>query len=127
MIGIGGAILLGEKWHILDPSAAVVVSFFIIKVAFEISSGSIKELTEESLADTVEEEILEIASSISGVTHPHNLRTRRIGSYIAVDMHIRVAPDMHVADAHAITSRIEEEIRARFGEGSFVSIHVEPQ
>jgi cation diffusion facilitator family transporter len=127
MIGIGGAIFLGDKWLILDPVAAVIVSFFVIKVAFEISSGSIRELTEQSLGDSVEEEILQIATSIGGVSNPHNLRTRRIGSYIAVDLHIRVAPDMPVKDAHAITSRIEEAIRARFGESSFVSIHVEPR
>lgn len=127
MIGIGGAIALGEKWHILDPLAAVIVSFFIIKVALDISSGSIKELSEESLDDAIKDEIAQIACSIYGATHPHNLRTRRIGSNIAVDLHIRVAPDMRVADAHAITSKIETGIRKRFGQSAFVSIHVEPQ
>jgi Co/Zn/Cd efflux system component len=88
MLGIGGAISLGEKWHILDPLAAVIVSLFIVKVAFDISSGSIKELTEESWADGVEDEIVQIASSIRGVAYPHNVRARRIGSDIAVDLHV---------------------------------------
>jgi len=127
MLGIGGAIALGEKWHILDPLAAVIVSLFIIKVAIDISSGSIKELTEESLDDVIEGDITQIVYNIHGVTHLHNLRTRRIGSEIAVDLHIRVAPDMQVVDAHAITSKIEADIRNRFGQSTFVSIHVEPQ
>lgn len=127
MLGIGGAITLGEKWHVLDPIAGVIVSLFIVKVAFDISSGSIRELTEESLDADIEDEIVQIASSVREVTHPHNLRTRRIGNDIAVDLHIRVAPDMPVADAHVITSKIEEEIRSRFGQSAFVSIHVEPQ
>ncbi len=126
MLGIGGAIVLGEKWHILDPIAAVVVSVFIVKVAIEISSGSIRELAEESLADEVENEILAIASTFPGVTHPHNLRTRRIGTDIAVDLHIRVACDMRVDDAHDIASGIESAIRKRFGQSAFVSIHIEP-
>ena len=126
MLGIGGAIVLGENWHILDAVAAVVVSLFIVKVAIEISSGSIRELAEESLTDEVENEILRIASAFSGVTHPHNLRTRRIGTEIAVDLHIRVACDMRVDDAHRITAEIESAIRKRFGQSTFVSIHVEP-
>lgn len=126
MLGIGGAILLGEKWHILDPLAAAIVSFFIIKVALEISSGSIKELTEQSLDEDTEAEIMQMASSTAGVVGPHNLRTRRIGSDVAVDLHIRIDADMRVSDAHAIASEVEGRIRARFGQSAFVSIHIEP-
>jgi len=126
MLGIGGAITLGAKWYILDPLAAVIVSVFIIKVSLDISSGSLRELAEASLADEVKDEILRIASAVHGVVDPHNLRTRRIGTDIAVDLHIRVRPDMRVTDAHDITSRIEEEIRRRFGQSTFISIHIEP-
>jgi len=126
MFGIGGAILLGEQWHILDPVAAVIASIFIIKVAFEISSGSIKELTEESLGAEIEEDIMEIVTRNPGVTYPHNLRTRRIGSEIAVDLHICVDPAMAVVAAHAITATMERDLRARFGKAAFVCIHVEP-
>jgi len=127
MLGIGGAIALGEKWHILDPLAAVIVSLFIIKVAINISSGSIKELTEESLDDVIEGEITQIVYNIHGVAHLHNLRTRRIGNEIAIDFHIRVAPDMQIVDAHAIMSKIEAAIRNQFGQSTFISIHAEPQ
>lgn len=127
LVGIGGSIILGERWRVLDPLAAFLVSVFIIKVALEILSGSIRELTEESLADEVEAEILEIVTACPGVSHPHNLRTRRIGPDIAVDIHVRVAGDMRVDDAHAITSKIESEIRRRFGQSAFVSIHIEPE
>jgi len=126
MLGIGGAIILGEKWHVLDPLAATVVSFFIVKVALEISSGSIKELTEESLDEATEAEIVQMALSTAGVVNPHNLRTRRIGSDVAVDLHIRIDADMRVSDAHTIASKVEERIRARFGQSAFVSIHIEP-
>ncbi len=126
MLGIGGAILLGEKWRILDPVAAVVVSVFIVKVALEILSGCLGELIESSLDETVESEIIGLAKSVPGVTDPHNLRTRRIGRDIAVDLHIRVDGGMQVKEAHAISSAIEGLIRRKFGKSSFVSIHVEP-
>lgn len=125
-LGIAGAIVLGAPWHILDPLAAIVVSVFIVKVAVEIASGSIRELTEESLDESVKTEIMEIASNTPGAVDPHNLRTRRIGSDIAVDLHIRVDATLNVAEAHTIASRIEDNLRTRFGQSAFVSIHVEP-
>lgn len=126
LLGIGGAILLGEKWHVLDPLAAIVVSFFIVKVALEISSGSVKELVEESLDDESEAEIIAMASGIPGVADPHELRTRRIGHDVAVDLHVRVGADLPVREAHALASEVETRIRARFGQSTIVSVHVEP-
>lgn len=127
MFGIGGAIFLGKRWHVLDPIAAVIVSLFIVLVAVKILAGSIRELTEVSLGDEVKAEILEMARSVGDVSHPHNLRTRRIGNTVAVDLHIRVPSDMKVLDAHAITTEIEKKIFTRFGQDALVSIHVEPQ
>ncbi len=126
MIGIGGAILLGEQWRILDPIAAVVVSIFIIKVAMSISISSIRELTEESLDDRDEREILSIVKNIPGVIEPHNLRTRRIGNSYAIDLHVRVDRDLSVTHGHDIASQVEAGLRERFGQESFVSIHIEP-
>ena len=126
MLGIGGAIVLGERWRILDPAAAVIVSLFIVKVGMNIASGSIKELVEESLDDSAETEIINIASNVPGVADPHNLRTRRIGGYVAVDLHIRVAADMRVSESHVIASEVELRVRERFGQGAIISIHVEP-
>jgi cation diffusion facilitator family transporter len=126
MLGIGGAIILGEKWHVLDPLAAVVVSFFVIKVGINILSGSIRELSEESLDDAIEDEILRLSSNTTGITGSHNLKTRRIGNHIAVDLHITVDGNLSVIEAHSIASQLETSIRARFGKQTFVSIHVEP-
>lgn len=126
MLGIGGAMFLGERWHLLDPLAAVVVSFFIIKVGINILSGSIRELSEESLDDAVEDEILRLSLNITGIAGPHNLKTRRIGNHIAVDLHITVDGNLSVIEAHNLASQLEASLRDRFGQQTFVSIHVEP-
>ncbi len=81
-IGIGGAILLGEHWRVLDPIAAVIVSFFIMKVAIQLLIPCVDELLEKSLPDEVEKDIEQALLSFPGVSEPHHLRTRRIGSYI---------------------------------------------
>ena len=125
-IGIGGAILLGEKWVVLDPIAAVIVSIFIVKAALSLVKPSIDELLERSLPDEVEKEILDIILSFDYVYDPHNLRTRRIGNNIAVDVHIRMAGEMSVSQAHHITTLMEKALRDAFGQKMFIAIHVEP-
>lgn len=127
MLGIGGAIILGDKWRVLDPIAAIIVSFFILKVGLDIAKGSFGELLECSLAEQEKNNILEIAGNVPGVSHPHNLKTRRIGNAVAIDLHIRVNPHMTVQHAHNITENIENTLRDVFGQNSFISIHVEPE
>ena len=52
-LGIGGAILLGDNWRVLDPIAAVVVSILIVKVAFQLVLPAINDLLEKSLPKEV--------------------------------------------------------------------------
>lgn len=127
MLGIGGAIILGERWRILDPIAAVIVSFFIIKVAFSIVVVSVKELSEGSLDDAVEDEILKIVAGCPGVIKPHDLRTRKIGYNIAVDIHVYVKRDLTICAAHDIATDVEQRLRKRFGAETFISVHTEPE
>ena len=125
-LGIGGAILFGDRWHVLDPIAAVVVSFFIIKVGISISAGSFRELLEGSLDDELEEEIQKMASNVKGVVETHGLRTRRVGNTVAIDLHVLVDKNLSVLEGHNIASRVETAVRDRFGQEAFVSVHVEP-
>lgn len=125
-IGIGGAILLGDKWHILDPIAAVIVSFFIMKVSIGILKKSIDELTERSLPDDIEEEIVRTAMQVSDICEIHNLRTRRIGNEYAIEMHIRMDGNISLNEAHRKTSAVERKLKERFGANTHVGIHTEP-
>ena len=127
LLGIGAAYLLGEKWRIADPIAAIVVAALIIKVAIDLCRASLTELLEKSLPHETEEEILSIISSTPKVYNPHNLRTRRIGANIAIEVHIRVDGAMSVQDSHEISRDIERALRARFGEQTAVAIHIEPR
>lgn len=125
-IGIGGAILLGGKWTILDPLVGAVISIVILVVAVKMAIPAINELTEASLPEETEDRILSIIKSVPGVDNVHDLRTRRIGPDIIVDVHVVVDPEMTVAAAHDITTVAEEAVRKEFGSGTQLSIHVEP-
>ena len=125
LAGIGCAYFLGPAWRIADPIAALLVAVFIFKIAFDQIRAGLDELLERSLPADMEQEILRIVTADPAVRQPHNLRTRRIGAAIAVEVHIRVDGEMSVRRAHALTVDIERRLRARFGAETMIAIHVE--
>lgn len=126
-IGIGGAILLGERWAVLDPIASIVVGALIVKVAFDLLKNGMGELMEQSLPDEVENEILTIVKNVPGVFEPHDLCTRRIGNHYAIEMHILMDKDIALKEAHDRASEMERLLKERYGEETHISIHVEPR
>ena len=126
-IGIGGAILLGERWAVLDPLASIVVGAMLVKVAWDLLKVSTGELTDCSLPEETEREIEDIIHSFPEVSEPHNLRTRRIGNRIAIEAHVRLDGNMSLEDAHEIVSAIEHKLKDRFGKATLVTIHMEPR
>ena len=126
-IGIGGAIFLGQRWTVLDPVASVIVGFFIIKVSIELLRRGIGDLMEQSLPDEIETEILQLAASVDGVVDPHDLRTRRIGSHYAIELHILMPGDIPLRQAHDKASEIEDILRRHYGPETHVAVHVEPE
>jgi len=126
-IGIGGAILLGNRWTVLDPLASIVVGAMLVKVAWDLLAPSIGELTEQSLPDSTEKEIIGLIESVEGVCQPHNLRTRRIGNRIAAEVHIRLDGSLSLNEAHEKASAIERLFKERFGENAHIIIHMEPK
>jgi len=125
-LGIGGAVLLGNEWVILDPLAAVIVSVFIFKVAWQILARSMNELLEGALPEDEERRIHAIINSVDGCHGAHEIRTRMIGSTLAVDMHAQVDGEMSVREGHAIATRIEKVLRKKYGRDTIISVHIEP-
>jgi len=126
MLGIGGAIALGGKWAVLDPIAAVILSFFIFKVALEITYRNANELTEAALEKTVVEDIEHIIVSTEGVKDFHKLKTRKIGNNIATDVHIQVEKELSLIEAHNICTEVENRLRDKYGKEAILYIHCEP-
>ena len=125
-IGIGGAIILGNRWTVLDPLASIVVGAMLIKVAAELLKTSMDDLTERSLSAETEEEIIHIIQSYPDVQQPHNLRTRRIGNRIAIETHVRMDGNLPLCQVHDRATSIEHKLKERFGPQTHVTIHMEP-
>lgn len=126
LIGISGAMFLGDRWRILDPIAAIVVSFLIIKSGYDIAKPCISELLEASLPEEKENEIIRLVMSVPGIKFVHNLRTRRIGNGIAVDLHAKMDGSLTLTEAHEKATAAENEIKRAFGDNSIINIHMEP-
>ena len=126
MIGIGGAILLGRQWVVLDPIASCIISLVIFFIAVKMSGTALNELLEASLSKSEEKEIVDMIQSVQGLGDVHNLKTRHNGHSVIIDVHVVVCPDITVAEAHEMTVEAEKLISDRFGQDTQIFIHIEP-
>ncbi len=125
LLGVAGAMFLGESWRVLDPLAAIAVSVLILVLAYRMGRPAVEELLEVSLPQEEQEKITAIVNGTPGVKAFHNLRTRRNGSLRVVDIHIKVDGDLSVNESHDITRTIEHGLSEALGE-VMTNIHVEP-
>lgn len=125
--GIGGAALLGPAFRVLDPAAGLVISAIVFRVAFRILRDALGELTEAAGDPAVREQVVGIAHGVAGISDPHRIRTRRVGPYSVIDLHARVDGGITLRDAHALSHTLEDALVDAFGEGTIVTIHIEPE
>ena len=125
LLGVAGAMFLGERWRVLDPIAAIAVSVLILVLAYRLGKPAVEELLEVSLPQEEQDKIADIVNGTEGVRAFHNLRTRRNGNLRVVDMHIKVDGELSVTQSHEITRDIERQLSEALGE-VMTNIHVEP-
>ena len=126
LIGIGGAIVLGDKWTVLDPLTSCLISIAIIVVAIKMAMPCLAELLDTALPESIEKEIIETASGVSGVIDIHDLKTRRNGMSMIIEAHILVDPTISIVQAHDIATEVEDALYSRYGKETQISIHMEP-
>lgn len=126
LIGIGGAMLLGNKFTILDPIAGCIIAIMIIISAIQIAMPAIGELLDVSLPKEMEDEIVTIAESVQGVHNIHELKTHRNGPSIIIEAHLVVGQHLTVVEAHDICTEVENALISHFGQETQISIHIEP-
>ncbi len=126
-IGIGGAIALGDRWTVLDPLASIVIGAMLVKVAWDLLGPSFQELTDSSLPEETEKQMLELIKAVDGISDPHNLRTRRVGPKVVAEVHIRLDGNQTLKEAHDKATEVEKRFKERFGQQSHIIIHMEPE
>ncbi|MDO4692388.1 MAG: cation diffusion facilitator family transporter [Porphyromonadaceae bacterium] len=125
-LGILCALLFGAGWEILDPIAASVVSFFIMRMGIMLILPAFNELMDGSLPINIINEIEDLIFVIPEIRGIRNLHTRSVGSRYAIELDVLLDGEMSVAQAHDITDQVEATLRNRYGSATHVVVHVEP-
>ena len=125
-IGVG-ATLIEPSWHILDAYAALLVSFFVVKVGLEILKDALREFTDTAPQPEVIGKIKQCALSVNGVYGTHDLRVRTSGGLYQMEIHIVVDGGLTVSEGHEIAKTVEECLIEDVGNFSRIIIHVDPE
>ncbi|MBE9504404.1 MAG: cation diffusion facilitator family transporter [Proteobacteria bacterium] len=124
LIGIGAAMM---GWPIFDPIAAIIVTVLILKVGLETTIDSFKDIIDTSVKKEIRDKIIDATLSTAGVINYHDLKTRKMGSEILVDIHIEVNPWMNVYEAHCIADKVRDMIVDKVRNISDVLVHIDPE
>ena len=97
-------------YPILDPIAALIVGLMIAKMGFEFSWTGLHDLMDKSAN---EDEIAAIKATLlkkDGILGLHQLRTRKMGDMIIVDVHLEVSGEQSVKEGHRIAVEARNEV-----------------
>ena len=125
LLGVTGA-LINPSWHILDAYAALIVSFFIVKVGLDILGKTLREFTDTAPPPEIIKEIMQCSLAVEGVMDAHDLRVRTSGGSYQAEIHIVVDGQMKVVEGHRIAKEVERCLVDEMDDLGRVIVHVDP-
>lgn len=123
LVGVTGA-FFGLK--VLDPIAAGITSLFIFHIGYETFVGAAHDLMDGKPADDCIDGIRTLAEGVVGVEHVHEIRCRRSGQYLIVDLKLDMNPEMTVRASHAIATAVKKLIFEHYLNVGDVMVHINP-
>lgn len=124
LVGIIGALL---GFLHLDALASIVVAIMIIKMGWELTSSSVRELIDVGLDIAVLQQIEQSTLATEGVRAIHQLRARSMGGKIFLDMHLLVSPTLSVSEGHFIAAKTQRDLMNLMPNIADITIHVDPE
>lgn len=122
--GIAGARM---GFPILDPAAAVVVAALITKMALGLLRDAVREVTDTALQRDMLRDLGAGVRRLPGVVNLHELRARRMGARVLVDLHVEVDGSTTVSDGHQVAERVRQFVIREQSGVSEVLVHVDPE
>jgi len=123
LIGVAGA-YLGVS--VMDPLAAGLTSVFILHIGWTTFRGAANDLIDGRPAEELLAQVVRLAEGVPGVEHVHEIRGRRSGQYVLIDLKLDIDPQMTVKQSHDIATRVKRLIFERHAEVGDVMIHINP-
>jgi cation diffusion facilitator family transporter len=124
-LGVLGA-TIHPGWRILDAYAALLVSFFVVKVGLDALRDSLREFTDTAPAPEVVDQIRRCISATDGVMDVHDIRVRTAGGRYQMEAHVEVRDRLTVGEGHRIAKSVESCLLEEIGDMDRVIIHVDP-
>ena len=120
--------ILGAKigFPALDPLASLVICIFIFKVSIEIFIDAIGKMTDRAADDKTVLKIREVALSQEGVIEIDDLKTRKFGDKVYIDLEIAVDGSMTLNEAHTIAERVHDKIEQSIPSAKHCMVHINP-
>jgi cation diffusion facilitator family transporter len=124
LVGVSGARFFGLG--IMDPIAAGLTSLFIFHIGYETFRSASHDLMDGRPPEELISAIRGLAEDVDGVEHVHEIKARRSGQYIIVDLKLEMDPLMTVKMSHDISLKVKKSIFNRFPNIGDVMIHINP-
>lgn len=121
-LGIGGNLL---GYHVLDPVAALVVGLMVARMGWKFGWDALHDLMDRAADAETVEAIRHTMLDTPGVQGVHDLRTRKMGDQVLVDVHLEIDANLTVAEGHAIAAEAHRRTMASHNVLS-VMTHVDP-
>jgi cation diffusion facilitator family transporter len=118
--------MIDHRLAAIDQIGAVVVAVFVLHTAFRIIRPALDELVDAGAPSAHRRELERLALDVEGVRAAHALRTRYIGSELAVDVHVEVDADLSVAEGFAIAREVRRDLMKRGPNVADVVVQIEP-
>lgn len=122
VLGVGGAVILGPKWAVLDPLAAVFMGLIIIRMAVKLILKAVRELTEHSLPADKCAEIRRIVEAEDRRISIVKMQTRAIGDGVAIDLKLQMPAEMTFGEVSECVGRVGQKLCSAFGKTAQVCI-----
>jgi len=110
----------------MDPLAAGLTSFFILHIGYQTFRDAAHDLMDGSVAPDFIAEVTRLAEGVEHVEHVHDIRGRRSGQYMIIDLKLEMDPNMTVKEAHDVATQVKRLIFEAFPNVGDVMIHVNP-
>ncbi len=124
LVGVAGA-MLGVPW--LDSAAAIAVAIIVAKIGWQLAHESLEELVDTGLTPEKTEEIKGFILQHEGVRGVHDLRTRRMGQDVFLDLHILVNPEISVSEGHQIGEWVHKKLLNRYDYIRDLTYHIDAE
>jgi cation diffusion facilitator family transporter len=123
LIGVTGAFF---GVNVMDPLAAGLTALFIFHIGYETFRGAADDLMDRQPPGELLATVTGLAEGVPGVEHVHEIRGRRSGQYVIIDLKLDMDPEMTVKRSHDIATEVKKRIFQKCPNVGDVMIHINP-